>query len=175
MIESVEIKTKKGALTLREICEDELPLILDLQSEAAEGVPESIYVRVTSDELSEGFRKDIVTGIYDGERLVAFSLVITNRRGGLFEYLTDVCDYRRLFTFDAVVVDREYRGLSLQRTLIEEAVRRAVEGGAEMIAATVSPDNPYSLANFEKTGFVILKKIKAYGGLDRMLMINKLN
>ena len=55
MIESVEIKTKKGALTLREICEDELPRILDLQSKAAEGMPESIYVRVTSDELSEGF------------------------------------------------------------------------------------------------------------------------
>ena len=175
MIEGVKIETKRGNLTLRELCEDELPLILDLQSEAAEGIDESIYVRVTSEELSEGFRKDIVTGIYDGERLVAFSLVITNRQGGLWEHLEGECDYRELFTFDAVAVDREYRGLSLQKILIERALDRARESGICTVAATVSPDNPYSLANFEKTGFVTFKKIKAYGGIDRMLMIKKLN
>lgn len=174
MIENIEIETKKGNLTLREIRAEEICDILDLQRRVAEGIDESIYVRVTADELSEGFRKDIVTGIYDGDRLVAFSLVIKNRQGGLWEYMKDICDYRGLFTFDAVAVDKEYRGLSLQGILIEKAVRDAVTCGAEMIAATVSPHNPHSLANFEKTGFVRFRKIKAYGGLERMLMIKKL-
>ena len=93
----------------------------------------------------------------------------------MWEKLKEEYHFDELITFDAVVVDPEYRGLGLQRILLDEADKEAARRGVRAIAATVSPKNAHSIANFESVGFVSLREIKAYGGLDRKLMLKRLS
>lgn len=167
-----QISAVCGSLSIKKISPHELCEMLELQKRVTDSIEDkTTYFPLTEDELTEGFEKDLVIGAYSDDRLVAFALVILNREGGLWKYLSEEYEYSELMTFDAVVVDNEYRGLGLQRALIGVAAEQAKLREVKILAATVSAKNLPSLRNFESTGFICLRKIKAYGGLDRMLMI----
>ena len=83
--------------------------------------------------------------------------------------------WQQSYTFDVVVSDPAWRGNGIQRQFIDLAIMKAREAGAKAILATVSPTNSFSLDNFLKKGFTVLKSgMNKYGGLERSLLIYQL-
>ena len=46
--------------------------------------------------------------------------------------------------------------------------------GVKAVASTISPNNKYSIENFQRCGFKFEKNVKAYGGLDMALYVKRL-
>lgn len=74
---------------------------------------------------------------------------------------------------ESTFVMEDYRGNSLQNTLYEILEDISKNNGDKIIAATVHPENVYSLTNFKKRGYdVMLEKLK-YGGLRRYILMKR--
>jgi len=123
------------------------------------------YVDTTRTELIETLHMDYVLGAYDGDKLIAIATFIDNRNcnrnlGKKFGGKPLEC-----YTFDAVFVHKDYRGLGLHQAFIEIAKEQAKIDGAKSIWCTVSVNNLYSYNNFIKQGFEVFKEgIEMYGG-----------
>ena len=70
-----------------------------------------------------------------------------------------------------VIVKDGYRGHGLQQTFIRNFEEYAKTIGVKTLLSTVSPDNIYSCHNLEQCGFVSVKRLKKYGGKDRLLYL----
>lgn len=73
---------------------------------------------------------------------------------------------------DTIVVHPDYRGLGLQRKLMQEAEAWAAAQGYCTLLCTVHPDNSYSLNNMLKLGYQIEKKLPKYGSVRCVLRKN---
>lgn len=157
---------KDKEIKIRDAWFDEISAILKLQELVYSGIDNSeIYVNTTRSELIECLHMDYVLGAYDGDKLVAVATFIDNRKtprnlGATMGEKASEC-----FTFDAVFVHPDYRGLGLQREFIEVAKQKAMLDGATSIWCTVSPSNEHSHNNFTSSGFYVYKSaIPMYGG-----------
>ena len=75
---------------------------------------------------------------------------------------------------DTVAVLEEYRGNKLQYLLIKYLEELAQSMGINIMCATVSPYNKYSLYTFEKLGYQVKKDKLKYGGLRRYILSKEL-
>lgn len=71
---------------------------------------------------------------------------------------------------ESTVVHKDYRGNKLQNIICDEIEAFAIKDNMEILMATVSPDNPYSLNTFLKNGFIVKKEKLKYGGLKRAIL-----
>jgi len=150
--------------------------ILQLQQNVVESLEnKDIFVETTEDELYESLREDICTGLYDGERLTAFGLVVINRPSPRNLGILDGKNYHESLTFDSIFVHPLYRGHGLQRAISSYLLKQAEAIEYRFIYATVSPDNKYSLQNTISVGFRILREISIYGGHSRYLLVYERN
>ena len=159
-------------LFIRDVWFDEMGQVLKLQTLVHEGMENGeVYVDTLRHELIESLHMDYVLGAYDGDKLVAVATIIDNR--ACDRNLGQKCGAKptTAYTFDAVFVHPEYRGLGLQTAFIEVAKKQAVIDGATTIWCTVSPDNPHSYSNFTKAGFLPHKTgVSMYGGHIRDIL-----
>jgi len=84
---------------------------------------------------------------------------------------------KKVATFDTVVVSPDFRGNKLHDKLLNFSIEEAKKRNYDIIAATISPDNIYSLKNFMRNGFDVLKIIEGdspYEGYRRYVMYKKL-
>lgn len=115
-----------------------------------------------------------IFGVFDDARLVAYgSLVFPNddpdNLGWDLGWTREtVC---HCATLDTIVVDPQYRGLHLQRRLIQTCVAyaREVLPGCRILT-TISPYNEFSLRNGLSEGFQIQKRLIKYGGKERYIL-----
>jgi ribosomal protein S18 acetylase RimI-like enzyme len=70
---------------------------------------------------------------------------------------------------DTVAVHPDYRGLGLQKRLMQEAEKYSAELGERILLATVHPDNRYSLENFLRQGYTIERQLPKYGSVRCVL------
>lgn len=75
----------------------------------------------------------------------------------------------RVVHMDTVAVHPEYRGLGLQRKLMQLAEASLAGSGERILLCTIHPENRYSLQNAQKRGFVIEKKLAKYGSVRYIL------
>lgn len=74
---------------------------------------------------------------------------------------------------ESTFVASDYRGNGLQNIIYEILEEISKNNGDKIIAATVYPENTYSLHNFKKRGYnVMLEKLK-YGGLRRYVLMKR--
>jgi ribosomal protein S18 acetylase RimI-like enzyme len=158
--------------SIRDVWFDEMGQVLKLQSLVHEARPNGeLYVDTTRSELIESLHMDYVLGAYDGDTLVAVATIIDNRVCS--RNLGKKCGAKptTAYTFDAVFVHPDYRGLGLQSAFLEIAKKQVVIDGATTIWCTVSPDNTYSYANFTKAGFLPYETgVSMYGGHIRDIL-----
>ncbi len=69
----------------------------------------------------------------------------------------------QVINMDTVAVHPDYRGMGLQRRLMEAAEGEIQKRGAHILLCTVHPDNQFSLNNFLKQGYTIQKRLPKYG------------
>jgi hypothetical protein len=158
---------------------DELEDILLLQKLVYDGISDKdTFVLTTAEEFAESLDFDVCIGAYDGEVLVAFTLMVTypysTRNLGLYlGYDQERC--AKCVTYDTTFVDPAYKGYGLQRMFIRLKDQVAIRLGAEEALATVSIDNSASLNNLRASGFGIVGRKKMYGGFDRLILRKMLN
>ena len=128
---------------------------------------------LTEEELLESAEVDSVFGLFDGDTLAAFSMIIHNRETdrSLAPDAEKACG--ETFTFDGVLVRPAFRGFGIQRLFLSLAEKEAKKHGAACILATTAPPNLHSRKNFESMGFSIVKEYIKYG-YPRLLLKKEL-
>lgn len=108
----------------------------------------------------------------DGDRLAAaFDILIPGLTAENYGY--DLGFSRelllRVINMDSAAVHPDYRGLGLQRALMETVERELRGAGERILLGTVHPENRYSLENVLKRGFSIVRRLEKYGS-ERYLL-----
>ncbi len=174
-------KNKEGVSlnsSIRLCREEEIDVINGLQLRVYDSIEnKDTFVLTTKEELSESLSRDICLGVYDGERLIAFTLLIVTRDsprnlGFSLGYEKSKC--LKCVTNDTTFVDPDYQGYGVQRRLLEIKYAIASKVGAEEILATVSPENAVSLRNMISEGFEVASDKTMYGGYKRFIVRRKI-
>lgn len=79
-------------------------------------------------------------------------------------------DKRKSADIEDIFVKKEYRGLGLQKSLIEAVEQEATKRGKTIFLATVSPDNQISFSNFLEEGYRCERCCTIYEGLKRYVL-----
>lgn len=70
---------------------------------------------------------------------------------------------------DTSAVQKNYRGMGLQRKMVQTAETALTGQGRKILLCTVHPDNCYSLNNMLKQGYTIQKRVAKYGS-ERLVL-----
>ena len=108
----------------------------------------------------------------DGDRLAAaFDMLIPGLEE--FNYGYDLGFSReellRVINMDTAAVHPDYRGMGLQKKLLETAEAEIRGRGAHILLCTVHPENRFSLQNVLKQGYSIQKELPKYGSVRYIL------
>lgn len=105
------------------------------------------------------------------------------RLAGIFDYFTrglaeesygrnlgfDEAQLLRCVHMDTAAVRPEYRGMGLQKRLMEAAEREIRMEPGRILLCTIHPDNQFSLQNVLKQGYSIEKRLAKYGSVRYIL------
>lgn len=102
----------------------------------------------------------------DAERIAAaFDVVYPGLAA--YNYGYDLCLTReellQVVHMDTSAVHQDYRGLGLQRKMVDTAEKELSGKGKRILLCTVHPENRYSLHNMVKQGYLIQKRVDKYG------------
>lgn len=75
---------------------------------------------------------------------------------------------------ESAVVAEKYRGMGLQKKMLEYAQGMIDRKSFHYLMATVSPDNPASYHTLEKCGYRMMMQKEKYGGLIRRIYMKKI-
>jgi hypothetical protein len=166
-------------LRLRLCRPGDLEDILALQERVYDAIEDKdTFVLTTREELVESLEQDTCIGAFDGELLVAFTLMVTNPDSArnLAKHLDYSADKSaKCVTYDTTFVHPDYTGYGLQRVFIRLKDLIALNMGAAEALATVSPDNPRSLNNLQAGGFEVAARKEMYSGVERLILRKKLS
>lgn len=166
------MKYQESEFVFKRCLPSEIGTICDIQERAFEALENPDVLRRNSEEMLAGCLEDphYTVGAYHGGRPIAFAVLydggytsenLGKDIGLAGEQLLDAVNMK------LVIVLPEYRGNGLQKKLTRELEKIAVQKGKKLICATISPDNSFSLRNFEALGYKLHSCIEKYGGLKR--------
>lgn len=149
-------------LSVRILREKDFKCVVKLDS-TLKGM-QDIVIRNTEEEIIRCLESGLSVGLFDKERLVAFSLCYSDS----YNY---ACYVEKCFTVT------EYRGKGLQSKTIGLVLDKARESGNLVAVAFVSPKNTISLNNFIRSGFKDLGvRGELFGiGVKRNLLVCELS
>ena len=158
---------------------EELEKILQLQETCFAAINEPEWLRRNSRETVELCLKkpNYALGYFDGEKLAAIGILqicgqseenLGHQLGYEGEKLNEVGNMK------LVLVDPAYRGRRLQHQLMDRCEEYARQQRLKVLAATVHPDNVYSVRNVERCGYGFHSQHRKYGGLIRNLYYKNL-
>ena len=153
-----KVAAKGKELLIRDVWFDELSAVLTLQTLVHDAMPDpEQYVPTERADWIESLHLDYVLGAYDDNKLVAVALIIDNRQSP--RNLGQKCgmNYADCYTYDAVFVHPDYRGMGLQQAFGEVAKRQAKVENVHSLWCTVSPNNAHSHDNMTNAGYVVYK------------------
>ena len=172
------IKCKTKIFQLKTLFPHQLDEILKLQDTVIADLKEKhIFEPSSEEEVLESMLVDGCFGMYFDKQLVAVCIMVFNRKTKRnlavdWEEEKSKEVYEKCLTVDSIQVHPEYRGYGIQKEFLQLAEAVAKKLGVEYIAATVAPDNSYSLSNFRGDGYVCHGTKSPYikYGSNRLLM-----
>lgn len=170
------MKTSEFIPHIRLCTPADLDDIMKLQERICACIPEPALFVATCREENASYlaEPNVIFGTYDHDRLIAYASLAfpgeaSDNLGWDLGWNADTV--RRCAKLDTIVVDPNYRGHGLQRTLITHCLSYAKAPDPDcFVLTTVSPANTYSLRNMQSKGFQILKRMIKYGGRDRYVL-----
>ena len=154
----------------------ELDAVMKLQDRICASMthPELFAATCREENATYLAEPNVIFGSFDEGRLIAYaSLAFPEEASDNlgWDLGWDKKILQHCAKLDTIVVDPDYRGHGLQRTLIRCCLSYANAPDPDCIVlTTVSPANTYSLHNMQAEGFQILKRMKKYGGKDRYVL-----
>ena len=152
MINSLKVKRKDGEIIeikLRELKLSDINKIIKLQELIINGLENK---ELYADSKQEEFEEYI------------------NCNGKIIGCLTNEDELIAM----GVYAKSEYRGNKLQRLICEELEKIARKDNIEILSATASPYNEFSVNTFMNLGYEIKKDKLKYGGLRRYVLVKEL-
>lgn len=150
--------------------------ILLLRQEVREALEDKSFFAASSlfyveDVLNNGFGM----GYFAEEKMIA--CILCRLKWGEYGELLELSneDKEKSADIEDIFVKKEFRGLGLQRNLIEAVEQEAKKRGKTIFLATVSPDNQISLNNFLKKGYHYERCCTIYEGLKRNVLRKNLH
>ena len=160
---------------LRRCVPEDLDEIVALQDEVYDYISDKkIFQKTEADEFAESIELDQCFCFMDGNKMIAFTLMVAARPG--YRNYGEYLDYTpeqlaKTVSMDTSFVLPEYRGFGLQQFFFELREQAATELlGATEALTTIAPDNEYSLNNAYKTGYEEIRRMTIYGGLERCIL-----
>lgn len=145
----------------------DVPDILALQDAVIGTLEAPELLRKNTAEMFESCTQapNVTLGVRYRGKLVALAILFVpgDDEENLARYIRPEFASRVTANYKLCIVDREFRGNSLQVILGRKLEKYAAEAGAELICATVSPDNEYSERNMLRLGYRKVKSIQKYG------------
>jgi hypothetical protein len=175
-VERVELRTHThSGFTVRTLHRSDFEALRSLHRAVISALPSKEVFR----NMDDNYLLDMLTvdatcfGIFDKDRLVAFSTVRYPDAGG--ETVSHCLGYSKAAThligeFDGSAVLPSHRGKGFQYALIEARARASLLRGRPIAVATVSPRNPYSLVNFLRYGMTGRRVAYLWGGFERIVV-----
>lgn len=155
---------------------DEIMRLQDIIMEGLEN--KDLYSPTNKEGFIESLKKGKILGyLNEKEELIAMAVYVKNGYDeGNYGYDLDVKgeDLLKVGQVESTVVKSDYRGNGLQKILCEKIENIAKEDNIELLTATASPYNKYSVSTFENLGYEIKKDKMKYGGLRRYVLAKRL-
>lgn len=112
------------------------------------------------------------------QEMVAYAILGTNSYNA--DYLADLMgisssERAKFAILDGVATRPAWRGFHLHQASITERISHARTIQRTLLAATVSPNNWFSLRGVLEAGFTVNGFAVVYGGLDRLLLMRNLD
>lgn len=159
-------------MELRRCQLSDLQTVVDLNESVYAALPDKSVLRHNSPEMIASCLEEpnVTLGIWDGNLLVAIGMLyVPQCLEEDHAHDLDLKDEFKSANQKLFLVREGYRGLGLQRKLICEVERIAVERGYNLLCTTCAPNNNFSINNFLKEGYIYAKTEMKYGGLTRNL------
>ena len=142
--------------------------ILSLQARVFHALPSPELLRKNSAEMFLECTEspNDTLGVFHEDRLCAVGILYVpkDETEDLSHLLLDVAiEKMRSANYKLCMVDVEYRGNGLQIELGKRLEQRAKEKKIDLLCATVSPLNEYSLKNMQSLGYVRNRTLQKYG------------
>ena len=134
-----------------------------------------LYATSTKEEFTEILEEKgkIIGAINSENKLVAMGVYVDygyNEHNYGYDLDLKGEELLTIGQIESTVVRGEYRGNKLQNKICTILEDFAIEENKNIIAATVSPKNPYSLNTFLNLGYTIEKEKIKYNGVSRYIM-----
>lgn len=180
----LEVKRRDGELTnitLKRLGLSDIDQIMTLQEEILEGLEDKqIYSPTDRDEFEDYINNDgVLLGyVSTDNELIAMGVYVEkgyDQQNYAYDIDLEGESILKVGQIESTVVSQAFRGNRLQQILCEilEEISRA--NGMEIICATASPYNDFSVNTFKKLGYEVRKDKLKYGGLRRYVLAKELN
>lgn len=179
MEREIKLKRKDGEVLkgkIKILDESYIDKIMMLQEEIMNGLTNKEWYSPSSrEEFLIQITKigKIVGCVLEDDRLAAIGAYVEwGYEDHNYGYDLDIKDKELLQVgqIEATIVHESFRGNGLQNKICTEVEKIAKINKNKVIAATVHPDNIYSLRTFQKLGYEIKKEKLKYGGLRRLIL-----
>lgn len=155
--------------------EADLDAVMNLQETVCQALENPELFAATSRSQNAGYlcEPNMILGVFAGSRLVAYGSLVycgTDSDNLGWDLGWPGERVRHCAAVDTIVVDPAFRGLGLQRTLVQKLIEQAQQQSETYLLTTVSPQNSHSLSNMQAAGFKILMKTEKYGGRERFIL-----
>ena len=185
-------------LQLRKCTINDFQAVVELNETVYASLPDQSVLRHNTPEMIASCLQEpnVTLGFWDYEKLVAIGVLYVPQC--LEEdHAHDVLEFLDNLTFGHLdirtiglegleklgikaanqklfLVRESYRGLGLQRKLIQEVEKLAIQRGFNLLCTTCAPSNSFSINNFLKEDYKYAKTEEKYGGLVRNLYYKQL-
>lgn len=163
---------------IRKAVSDDIPQIMKIMYAAPSGDTKPEWY-ITDEESSVRSCLDekgcILVAETESSVMAGFFIVrYPDREENLGKYLDfSESQLQQVALMDSVAIVPDFRGYGLQKKLVEEAERRIDREKYHYLMCTIHPDNHYSLANMEKSGYTVRKTVECYGGNIRHVLLKE--
>lgn len=147
------MKTLEVTISIRALKEDDIPSVLFLEDTYL--TDPSMCLRSSVDDVDKCIWSGLSIGIFCDNKLVAYCLCYDS-------------DYSIGF-IEKCFVSPDWRGRNLQHRLLELSMSIMRRRGLLNIYSMVSPDNVWSMRNFNNVGFKVFDK-KEFEGYKRVIL-----
>lgn len=168
---------EKEIQIVRAVKED-VPMIMHIMDTAFSLVPDKSWYCTDDENFMQQHIEEkgfVLKAIVDGE--MAGFLVVRfpkNEADNLGSY-ADLPEKEMQYVahMESAAVLPAYRGMGIQKKLMEEGEELVRKSGYRYLMGTAHPENTFSVHNFQKLGYEIIAEDRKYGGYPRYIFLKK--
>ncbi len=173
-------------IVIKELDSKFITQLYDLQEEVfKEGYNEDLLRHNSLEDFNRIFKyKHTIIGIFYNNQLVSFGILYISDKNEILssnelKILSRLCGEKKeilnVGVVKLIIVKKQFRGKGYQRQILACFEKFALSNNINLLIASVSLLNIYSLNNFQMMGYVKYKMKKLYGGHKRIIFYKFIN